>query len=189
MAMLTRRHFVGTGAAALVAAPAIVRAQTRWRGNPFSLGVAAGDPAPDGFVIWTRLALAPLEPHGGMPIAPVPATWEVASDERFRTVVARGSTVARPELAHSIHVEVAGLTPGRPYFYRFEAGGERSPVGRARTFPLATHTPQRLRLGVAGCQDYQAGYYTAFRHLADEELDFVFHYENGCFTWLYRLSP
>ena len=185
MAMLTRRHFVGTGAAALVAAPAIVRAQTRWRGNPFSLGVAAGDPAPDGFVIWTRLALAPLEPHGGMPIAPVPATWEVASDERFRTVVARGSTVARPELAHSIHVEVAGLTPGRPYFYRFEAGGERSPVGRARTFPLATHTPQRLRLGVAGCQDYQAGYYTAFRHLADEELDFVFHYGD----YIYEYGP
>lgn len=176
MAMLTRRHFVGTGAAAFVAAPGIVRAQARWRANPFSLGVASGDPAPDGFVIWTRLAPAPLEPHGGMPIAPVPATWEVASDEGFRSVVARGSAVARPELAHSIHVEVAGLTPDRPYFYRFEVGGERSPVGRARTFPLVPATPRRLRFGVAGCQDYQSGYYTAYRHLADEELAFVFHY-------------
>src|SRR5215218_9552263 len=109
--MLTRRHFLGTGAAALVAAPAIIRAQNPWRANPFSLGIASGDPAPDGFVIWTRLAPDPLEAHGGMAIEPVPAAWEVATDENFRRVVARGIAVARPELAHSVHVEVAGLEP------------------------------------------------------------------------------
>src|SRR5580765_8014441 len=143
--MLTRRRFIVTGGAALVGAPAIVSAQANWRSDPFSLGVASGDPASDGFVIWTRLAPAPLEPHGGMPIEPVPATWAVASDEGFRSVVARASAMAHPELAHSIHVEVAGLQPDRPYFYRFEAGGERSPVGRARTFPLATAAPSQLR--------------------------------------------
>ena len=183
--MLTRRHFVMSGAAAFVAAPAIVRAQAKWRAQPFSLGVASGDPSPDGFVIWTRLAPVPLDPHGGMPIEPVPATWEVASDEGFRSIVARGSAVARPELAHSIHVEVAGLKPDRPYFYRFEAGGERSPVGRARTFPVTASSPQRLRFGMAGCQDYQAGYYTAYRHLADEELAFVFHYGD----YIYEYGP
>ena len=185
MPPLSRRHFVAAGAAALVSAPAIVRAQSGWRSDPFSLGVASGDPEPDGFVIWTRLAPAPLDPPGGMPIKPVPATWEVASDEGFRSIVARGSTVARPELAHSIHVEVAGLRPDRSYFYRFEAGGARSPVGRARTFPLAASTPQRLRFGMAGCQDYQSGYYTAFRHLADEELAFVFHYGD----YIYEYGP
>jgi len=183
--MLTRRHFVATGAAALVAAPAIVRAQAKWGAQPFSLGVASGDPAPDGFVIWTRLAPEPLEPHGGMPIAPVPATWEVASDEGFRVVVARGSAIAHPELAHSIHVEVAGLQPDRAYFYRFEAGGERSPVGCARTFPLSASTPRHLRFGMAGCQDWQAGFYTAYRHLADEELAFVFHYGD----YIYEYGP
>ena len=183
--MLTRRHFVASGAAAFLAAPAIVRAQAKWRAQPFSLGVASGDPSPDGFVIWTRLAPVPLDPHGGMPIESVPATWEVASDEGFRSIVARGSTVARPELTHSIHVEVAGLKPDRPYFYRFEAGGERSPVGRARTFPVTASSPQRLRFGMAGCQDYQAGYYTAYRHLADEELAFVFHYGD----YIYEYGP
>ena len=185
MPLLTRRHFLATGAAVLAGAPAIVRAQAGWRNDPFSLGVASGDPEPDGFVIWTRLAPAPLDPHGGMPIKPEPATWEVASDEGFRSIVARGSTVARPELAHSVHVEVAGLEPDRAYFYRFEAGGERSPVGRARTFPLAASMPRRLHFGVAGCQDYQAGYYTAFRHLADEELAFVFHYGD----YIYEYGP
>lgn len=183
--MLTRRHFLLTGGAAFVGAPAVVRAQAKWRANPFSLGVASGDPAPDGFVIWTRLAPQPLDPHGGMPIEAVPTRWEVATDEGFRSVVAQGSAVARPELAHAIHVEVAGLYPDRPYFYRFEAGGERSPIGRARTFPLAASTPQRLRFGVAGCQDYQAGYYTAYRHLADEQLAFVFHYGD----YIYEYGP
>ena len=183
--MLTRRHFVATGAAAMVAAPSIVRAQTKWRGNPFSLGIASGDPAPDGFVIWTRLAPEPLEPHGAMPIEPVPASWEVAADEGFKTIVARGNAVALPELAHSIHVEVAGLQPDRPYFYRFECGGERSDSGHARTLPLASSAPRRLRFGVAGCQDYQAGYYTAYRHLAAEELAFVYHYGD----YIYEYGP
>src|SRR4051812_13381071 len=167
--MLSRRRFVATSAATLIAAPALVRAQSKWRAQPFSLGIASGDPSPDGFVIWTRIAPQPLEPHGGMPMTVLPVAWEVA-DEAFRSVVARGSAVARPELAHSVHVEVAGLKPDRPYFYRFEVGGERSGVGRARTLPLATATPVSLRLGVAGCQDYQGGYFTAFRHLAAEDL-------------------
>ena len=155
--MFSRRHFLATSSAALVAAPAIVRAQPKWRGQPFSLGVASGDPAPDGFVIWTRLAPEPEALHGGMPIETVPVSWEVASDEAFRSVVARGSTAARPELAHAVHVEVAGLAADRLYFYRFAAGGERSPIGRARTFPLAGASPRSLRFGVAGCQDWQGG--------------------------------
>jgi len=169
----------------LLTGPAIVRAQSRWRAQPYSLGVASGDPAPDGFVIWTRLAPAPLEPHGGMPIKAIPATWEVAADEGFRSIVARGATEARPELAHSIHVEVAGLAPDRPYFYRFEASGERSPVGRARTFPILASAPRQLRFGMAGCQDWQAGFYTAYRHLAGEELAFVFHYGD----YIYEYGP
>jgi len=182
--MLTRRIFLAAATAAL-GAPAIVRAQSRWRGQPFSLGVASGDPSPDGFVIWTRLAPAPLEPHGGMPMETIPVGWEVAADEGFRSIVARGSTAARPELAHSVHVEVAALSPDRPYFYRFEAGGERSPVGRARTFPLVGASPQSLRFGVAGCQDWQGGYFTAFRHLAAEDLGFVFHYGD----YIYEYGP
>ena len=174
--MLTRRSVLASGAA-LLAAPAILRAQalsfTRF---PFSLGVAAGDPVPDGFLIWTRLAPDPLAPHGGMPTAPVGVDWEVASDDDFRGVVARGSTVARPELGHSVHVEVSGLQPGRDYWYRFRCSGERSRAGRARTLPAYAARPDRFRLGVAGCQNYQQGFYGAYGHLARTELDAVYHY-------------
>lgn len=162
----------GLGAGGRVwAAPAFGR-------DPFSLGVAAGDPWPDGFVIWTRLAPEPLETHGGMPPLAVAVRWEVAEDEAFARIVRSGEVMARPELAHSVHVEVSGLKPWRPYWYRFHVkGADASPAGKARTAPAAEETPERLRLALAGCQSYPHGWYEAWRHLSEEpDLDAVFHY-------------
>jgi len=174
---MDRRTFVGALAGMSIGAPAILRAQQLFTAYPFTLGVAAGDPAPDGFVIWTRLAPAPLEPHGGMPMGNVAVDWEVAADHGFKTIVAKGQALARPELAHSVHVEVAGLQPARPYWYRFTIGSERSARGMARTAPAFGSKLDRLRLGVVGCQNYEAGFYTAYRHIAEEpDLDFIFHY-------------
>ncbi len=147
-----------------------------FRSYPFQLGVASGDPWPDGFVIWTRLAPDPLEVDYGMPAAAVEVGWEVAADERFRDVVQNGTALARPELGHSVHAEIAGLQSNRPYWYRFTAGRERSLQGRAMTTPALGQPLDRLRFGVAGCQHYEQGYYTAHRHLAAEEPDFVFCY-------------
>ncbi|HZF43581.1 MAG TPA: alkaline phosphatase D family protein [Sphingomonadaceae bacterium] len=185
--LIDRRLFLAGAAAAALPAPAILRAQTLWRNYPFSLGIACGDPSPDGFVIWTRLAPEPLEAHGGMPMGVMPVTWEVASDEAFKTVVAKGEAPARPELAHAVHVEVAGLQPGRPYWYRFAQGGERSIRGQARTLPAAGSRPDALRFGVAGCQNYEDGHFTAFGHMAREDLAFVYHY--GDYIYEYRGDP
>lgn len=167
---LLRAMTAGIGLAAL---PAL--ADPVFRRYPFSLGVASGDPRPDGVVLWTRIAPEPLE-GGGMPMQPVEVAWELASDDRFRTVVRKGTETARPELAHSVHVEVDGLEPGRDYWYRFQVGKERSAAGRTRTAPAAGSPVERLRFAVAGCQHYEQGLFTAFRHLAAERLDFVFHY-------------
>ena len=143
---------------------------------PFQLGIASGDPTPDGFVIWTRLAPRPLEPGHGMPSAPVPVKWEVGTDRGLSNVVRRGEAVARPELGHAVHVEVEGLEPGRDYFYRFTAGAERTATGRAKTAPAAGAATARSRFGVVGCQAYEQGFYTAHRKVAGEDLDFVFCY-------------
>jgi len=179
MVNTTRRTVLGSMALALgaVGAPAILRAQQLFTAYPFRLGVAAGEPAADGFVIWTRLAPEPLGEHGGMPMgAPVAVDWQVASDEHFDKLVAKGTALARPELAHAVHVEVAGLQPDRPYWYRFTIGRERSPAGRARTLPLPGASLDRVRFGVAGCQNYEDGLFTAYRHISREDLAFVFHY-------------
>ncbi|MEM9310098.1 MAG: alkaline phosphatase D family protein [Pseudomonadota bacterium] len=151
---------------------------------PFQLGVASGEPEPDGFVIWTRLAPAPLEPGYGMPTASVEVQWQVASDARMQEVVAQGTAVARPELAHAVHVEVAGLASDRPYWYRFIAGRERSAVGRGKTTPAYGEPTKGVRFAVAGCQNYEEGYYTAHRYLAAEEPDFV--YFSGDYIYEYR---
>ena len=146
---------------------------------PFTLGVASGDPLPDGFVIWTRLA-----PVSGLaPGRKVAVRWSVAKDEAMRHVVQRGHGVAHGGFAHSVHVEVTGLEPGRPYWYRFEALGEQSPVGRSRTAPaLGSLAPARF--GFASCSHLELGYFSAYRHLAAEQVDLVFFlgdyiYENS----------
>jgi alkaline phosphatase D len=115
----------------------------RFGGYPFTLGVASGDPEPDGIVLWTRLAPDPLN-GGGMPQHPVYVDWEVATDSRMRRVVRHGVAAALPQLGHSVHVEVDGLQPSRWYWYRFSVGREESAIGRTRTAPLRRDDPRRL---------------------------------------------
>ena len=132
-----RRRFLKAGLAmpALCVLPARSWSQAAVKADPFTLGIASGDPAPDGFVLWTRLAPNPLGARGGLNALPVEVTYEIARNAGMREVVRSGAELARVELAHSIHVEVAGLEPGRDYFYRFRAGEAESPVGRTRTLP------------------------------------------------------
>ncbi|GHJ37499.1 alkaline phosphatase [Streptomyces sp. TS71-3] len=184
----------GAGAAAVLLGTGVWSASSafaapRTGDNPFTLGVASGDPLPDGVVLWTRLAPDPFaaDGAGGMPPKPVRVEYEVAGDERFRSVVRRGSVVATPELAHSVHPEIHGLAPDHVYFYRFRTGGAISPVGRTRTAP-ATHARLRsLNFAFASCQAWQDGFYTAYEHMAAEDLDLVVHlgdyiYESGVGT-------
>jgi alkaline phosphatase D len=139
------------------------------------LGVASGDPLPDGVVLWTRLAPDPLVADGGMPARKVPVRYEVATDEGFRHVVRKGNAFATPELAHSVHVEVEGLDPAREYFYRFKTGPEESPVGRTLTAPAADADLARLAFAFVSCQNYPAGYFTAYQHIAEEDIALVVH--------------
>jgi alkaline phosphatase D len=155
-------------------------AQANLAHNPFTLGVASGDPWPDGFVLWTRLAPQPLEPHGGMPVpmAAMQVQWDVSEDDAFRSIVRTGETLALPELAHAVHVELSGLRPGRRYWYRFRLGDAHvSATGTAMTALAAGGMAERVRFAVAGCQQFEHGYFSAWRAIAEEpELDFVFHY-------------
>jgi alkaline phosphatase D len=191
---LSRRNVLGhgtAGAAALMLGTGLWSADSAWSApavvdDPFTLGVASGDPLPDGVVLWTRLAPDPFAADGlgGMPPAPVRVEYEVVADHRFRKVVRRGSVVATPELAHSVHPEIRGLLPDRVYYYRFRAAGHLSPVGRTRTTPPAGSSPADLRFAFASCQAWQDGHYTAYDHMAEEDLDFVVHlgdylYESG----------
>ena len=160
----------------LLSAPLSAFAQKRvpLKDHPFKLGVASGDPTPDGFVIWTRLAPEPLV-GGGMPNENIEVAWQVATDESMTKVVARGTAIATPELAHSVHVEVPGLEPNRWYWYQFAANGDTSPLGHARTSPRADDTPAKMRFAFASCQHYETGLFTAYEHMNKEDLDLIAH--------------
>ena len=181
----SRRVFLqrlASGFAALAAAPARAGARRVWRADPFTLGVASGDPHASGFVLWTRLAPEPMSPSGGLRAEPVPVSWELAHDESFRRIARRGTAAAPAELAHAVHVEVNGLDADRVYWYRFMTGDAVSGTGRARTAPA--RAVDRIDFAFASCQHYEDGYFTAYRHMAAEDLRFVLHlgdyiYEDG----------
>src|SRR4051794_33191758 len=103
----------------------------------FRYGVASADPLPDGVLLWTHSS------HAG------PVDWMIGLDPELRTEVASGTTSAEAEHDGTVHVDVRGLQPATTYFYRFEAGGERSPVGRTRTAPAPG--ADRLTIGVVSC--------------------------------------
>ena len=151
--------------------PGTVRSQQRITSNPFTLGVASGSPTPDGVVLWTRLLPSGLFSSLGK--EDVAVRWEVAHDEQFLQIAQQGQSAAVAELAHSVHVEVVGLAPGRWYFYRFHTGEHSSAVARTRTLPAPDAPVGKLRLGYASCQRWEHGYYSAYRHLAEEKLDLV----------------
>jgi len=178
MSRLDRRRFLqALGALGVYSSVAPARAQLLSRpqfgADPFSLGVASGYPLPGGFVLWTRLAPVPDAPGGGMAPAVVPVRWEVARDEKFAHIAATGTTYATPDWAHSVHVEVTGLENARWYWYRFIAGDAASPAGRTRTAPGPAARPDRLRFAFASCQQYEQGYFGAWRHAAADDLDLV----------------
>ncbi len=173
-----RRRFLQAAAAlglasTLPSARAQLLARPQFNADPFSLGIASGYPLAGGFVLWTRLAPVPDAPGGGMAPVVVPVRWEVARDERFAHIAASGTAYATPDWAHSVHVEVNGLEPARWYWYRFIAGDAASPAGRTKTAPGPSARPDRLRFAFASCQQYEQGFYGAWRHAAADELDLV----------------
>ncbi len=142
---------------------------------PFDLGVASGDPLRGGLTLWTRL-------RGDLGTDAVPVAWEIGTNERFERVVQAGRYEATADLGHAIHVDVDGLEPGREYFFRFRTRDHESPVGRTRTAPA--DAVASLSFATASCQEYQEGFYAAWRDASAGDLDFVvflgdYIYEHG----------
>ena len=177
---MKRRLFV-KGATALVAAPWLATASRAADVERFSLGIASGQPRADGMVLWTRLIGDDLP-------ARVPVRWVVAADERFERVVARGEESAEAAWAHSVHAEPSGLEPGRWYWYRFEALGQQSAIGRTRTAPAAD-AAATLRFAIASCQRFDVGHYAAWRHAAAADLDLVMFLGDYIYEYSSRKDP
>lgn len=193
---VTRRDFVQGIAAStallafpgpIKAAPAILKGirgdDAFFNDALFPLGVASGDPSPHSVVLWSRLAPEPLD-GGGMSDRPMLVQWTVALDEGMAKIIREGIVMATAANGHAVHVEVHGLPSNQWFYYRFTALGQHTRVGRTRTFPGERDRVDQMRFGLASCQNFKDGFYTAWRDMAGQNLDFVIHvgdyiYENG----------
>ncbi|WP_063047242.1 alkaline phosphatase D family protein [Nocardia pseudovaccinii] len=170
-----RRTLLKGGAVATVAGFAVAT-PARAEGPVFRHGVASGDPLPSGVIIWTRVTVSDdATPGSGIGVSAA-VRWELAADERFASVIASGMATATADYDHTVKIDVTDLRPGSAYFYRFTAFGVHSPVGRTRTAPATSAAIDRLRFGVVSCSNWEAGYFGAYRHLADRtDLDAIVH--------------
>ena len=178
--MNVQRRALLQGGAALIAAPALLRHALAGDAPRFALGVASGQPRPDGIVLWTMLTGAGLPERATV-------RWEMAHDEAFTLIVARGEETAEAAWSHSVHAEPGGLEPARWYWYRFSAMGQQSIAGRTRTAPAADAEVASFDFAIASCQRWDVGHYAAWRHIAAEPLDAVFFL--GDYIYEYASNP
>lgn len=146
----------------------------------FAHGVASGDPLADRVVIWTRVT---PEAHAE-PSALAQVSWQVASDPQFTQMVDEGVATTNASRDWTVKRDVAGLSPGAEYYYRFSHGGTTSPVGRTKTLPVGA--VDSLRMAVFSCSNYPFGYFNAYRHMADgDPVDVVLHLGD----YIYEYGP
>ncbi len=184
MARLLRREFLR--ALVVVAGPPLASAcgdgeatdsPTPEPGRYFPQSVASGDPRPTSVVLWTR-AVFPEAPGADLLLRLVVAEDPELSQPLDFDGSPSLSLIAIADADGCAKVRVEGLKPGTTYYYAFtlEHGGERhaSRVGRTRTAP-APESNALVSFAVVSCQDYGGKYFHTYRHLAEQELDFVLH--------------
>ncbi|MFF5717172.1 alkaline phosphatase D family protein [Streptomyces buecherae] len=187
---ITRRTAVTAAATTAALLPlGLPAAHAADTGPAFPHGVASGDPLPDGVLLWTRVTPSPDAVPGSGRGAAVEVSWEVSETRDFAAPTARGSVRATADSDHTVKADVRGLRPATAYYYRFAVGDVRSPVGRTRTAPATDASDGNVRFGVVSCANWEAGYFSAYRHLAARrDLDAVLHlgdylYEYGTGTY------
>ena len=174
---LVRGGALGLGALLLPGTSAGLAQLMAARG--FTHGVASGEPGPDSVLLWTRF----VPPGGGE----ARVTAEIAETEDFRRPVAGAVVVTGGWRDWTAKAVLAGLEPGRTYFYRFSADGQVSPTGRTRTLPDGR--VDAFRLGVFSCANLPFGWFNAYAHAAardDLHLglhlgDYLYEYGRGSY--------
>ena len=154
-------------------------------GDPFTLGVASGDPTDQSVILWTRLAIDSLN-GGGMPAKDIEVLWEVSSTDAFDDIVSSGLVTAEERFGHAVHIDVPLSTGESIVFYRFRIGDYVSPIGKTRlSSPSGSTTP--IKVAAVSCQNYTDGFYNAYADLVEQSPDLVtflgdYIYESGVGT-------
>ena len=132
---------------------------------PFYHGVASGDPLEDKVIIWTRVT-----PKNTLD--KISVKWKISESSDFKNTLNEGVFVTNNERDYTVKVDVDKLSPGKTYYYKFEALGKESMIGKTKTI---SNSSSSLKLAAISCSDYQRGFFNAYSTLADEEIDAVIH--------------
>lgn len=145
--------------------------------KPFYHGVASGDPLTDRIILWTRVT--PDSTVTGS----ITVNWQMATDTTFAAIVNSGTTTTDNAKDYTVKVDAAGLLPNTYYYYRFEAMGAQSIIGRTKTLPIGNI--DTLRFAVVSCSNFANGFFHAYDAIARRnDVDAVLHlgdyiYEGG----------
>jgi len=135
--------------------------------GPFRHGVASGEPDQTSVVLWTAIT----DDAGGEYV------FQLAADENFETIIfeeREERTYVTSNAISTFKTIATGLEPGTVYFYRMLFNGISSPIGRTKTLPAGA--VERFNMAVCSCSNYPAGYFNAYRELANTpDLDLVLH--------------
>ncbi len=182
----TAAGLVGVAAGATLPAGAGAAAAGPRAKRYFQHGIASGDPRPKKVILWTRLTPTPASTPGSGKGPKVQVRWEVATDEGFRKIAARGTFTTSAARDHTVKLDATGLKPATWYYYRFTYRGAHSQVGRTRTAPRPRSNPRHLRFGIVSCANLQAGWFSAYRGIAArDDLHAVVHLGD----YLYEYAP
>jgi len=133
----------------------------------FTHGVASGDPRQTSVILWTRY----------MPksVQAAQLRVEVARDQSFSNIVARGEATASAETDWCARTTIGALPSGSWLHYRFlSADGEASATGRTRTLPEGRL--DRYRIAVLSCANATSGWFNAYAHAAARnDIDLAVH--------------
>lgn len=135
----------------------------------FRHGVASGDPYSDSVLLWTRFT---PEQDGAVQVF-----WVIATDPALTQVVDQGSFISNAARDYTVKV-IAGangsgnntpLADDSTFYYQFQAFGAKSPIGRTRTAPASTTSPDKLRFAYFSCAMYSLGYFNAYNTAAQRK--------------------
>lgn len=157
----------------------------RWK---FPQSIASADPHPDSIVLWTRVSdssLGDTDTVGSD--TNISIKLHVTSDDNSSLLggnsALTGTLLADLEVAAygaydgTLRHKLTGLSANTTYYYQFVAGQVHSNIGRFKTAPAATDTPEQLRFAFVVCQDWTVNHWAGYEHLVanEDNLDFFVH--------------
>ncbi|MCS7149784.1 MAG: alkaline phosphatase D family protein [Caldimicrobium sp.] len=177
--MITRREFLELSGATLLLLYLNQLSFAMDTEEIFPQGVASGDPTQRGIVLWTRLNPKVHRCHQKDLVV------QIAENPEFKEVLSKKipAISINEKEDFTVRIDLDGsLRPGRTYYYRFLYAGVPSMTGRFKTLP---ERAKEISMAFVVCQNYPDGLYTAYAHLAKEDLQMVVHLGDFIYEKIY----